>query len=418
MKTSMINSHQTERQAAGFTLVELLVVIAIIGMLIALLLPAVQAAREAARRMQCSNHMKQVSLALHNFHDTHNCFPVGTGYNITPEGLIFQDGRINITNDYGADLYGTQVMILPFIEQTARFEIARRNNSTTWGNGTAIDGTFPYEDSIPPLKCPSDPRMDSPSDWGERVARFNILYCRGDMVRNLHFNVNAAGNGLKSDGTASATAAAQITVAANRPAPHDSGSIRGLFGYRAQLDMGSISDGTSNTIAISEGLSGSNTASGGATTKIHSYAATGLNLTQMSAAACLARKDPAKPGHYLTGAAFGRGGMLFDSRPAIAGFQTILPPNGPACTAAANAGGGNASAGCAGIFPPSSAHTGGVNVGLADGSCRFVSETINCGNSADWHVAPLPLTSPQGPSVYGVWGALGTRDGGESATSL
>jgi len=89
------------RQQRAFTLVELLVVIAIIGMLIALLLPAVQAAREAARRMQCTNHLKQIGLAVHNFHDTHN--------GVVPLGI-------------GANRFtGFWFLVLPYIEQQAAY---------------------------------------------------------------------------------------------------------------------------------------------------------------------------------------------------------------------------------------------------------------------------------------------------------
>ena len=93
------------RRNRGFTLIELLVVIAIIGVLIALLLPAVQAAREAARRMQSTNHVKQIVLALHNYHDVYGSFPPAI-----------------VTSDTGQPLYSGRVLLLPFMEQSALYD--------------------------------------------------------------------------------------------------------------------------------------------------------------------------------------------------------------------------------------------------------------------------------------------------------
>src|SRR5690606_35651696 len=100
------------RARSGFTLVELLVVIAIIGVLVALLLPAVQQAREAARRMQCSNNLKQMGLALHNYHDTYGSFPPrATGTTHGPNGDSHNNGRLN-----------GLIPLLPFLEQGAMYD--------------------------------------------------------------------------------------------------------------------------------------------------------------------------------------------------------------------------------------------------------------------------------------------------------
>ncbi len=96
----------------GFTLIELLVVIAIIAILVALLLPAVQQAREAARRSQCKNNLKQIGLALHNYHDTHGRFPAGG----TPNSLHFGNSNTN------SDTWGWGAMILPQMEQAALYD--------------------------------------------------------------------------------------------------------------------------------------------------------------------------------------------------------------------------------------------------------------------------------------------------------
>src|SRR5690606_37035845 len=93
------------RAHSGFTLIELLVVIAIIAILVALLLPAVQQAREAARRSSCKNNLKQLGLAIHNYHDVHNSFPIGARYNITHAGSSWR------------------FALLPFLEQGALFDL-------------------------------------------------------------------------------------------------------------------------------------------------------------------------------------------------------------------------------------------------------------------------------------------------------
>jgi prepilin-type N-terminal cleavage/methylation domain-containing protein len=131
---------------AGFTLVELLVVIAIIGILVGMLLPAVQSAREAARRMQCSNNLKQVTLALHNYESAYKQFPPGR----TNRGI------------------SVHAAILPFIEQTNAAELV--DPSVAWNHANNVDAT---ETEIPPFLCPSDPNVDNGTNWRGTNYRAN-----------------------------------------------------------------------------------------------------------------------------------------------------------------------------------------------------------------------------------------------------
>lgn len=126
------------RRVSGFTLVELLVVIAIIGVLVALLLPAVQAAREAARRMQCTNHLKQIGLAMHNYHGVHNTFPPGRFVNpIDTQGRCFS----------------AYAHLLPYLEAETLFSQINFNaNPEDAVNGPVLDQTIPF------FLCPSDGR--------------------------------------------------------------------------------------------------------------------------------------------------------------------------------------------------------------------------------------------------------------------
>ena len=138
----------------GFTLIELLVVIAIIAVLIALLLPAVQQAREAARRSQCKNNLKQIGLALHNYHDAHNTFP-------PTQIFTFYPGAPNTAG--GSPRNHTWIaMILPFMDQQALFEIIKPDGCRPPNSGSTSGS---YAGDSPPLRtplegfiCPSSPK--------------------------------------------------------------------------------------------------------------------------------------------------------------------------------------------------------------------------------------------------------------------
>ena len=155
----------SRRDTRGFTLVELLVVIAIIGILIALLLPAVQAAREAARRMRCSNNLKQMGLAQHNYHDTFRAFPLGSRSHpfLTPR------------NCYGTNW---RASILSFLEQETLFD---QLNFETGGFGTS-SGAFSggnevlSELEVPVYKCPSSPSGPFDTDRGTTNTRNSMMH--------------------------------------------------------------------------------------------------------------------------------------------------------------------------------------------------------------------------------------------------
>ncbi|UUO09181.1 DUF1559 domain-containing protein [Blastopirellula sp. J2-11] len=206
---------RTTRQ--GFTLVELLVVIAIIGVLIALLLPAVQQAREAARRMTCTNNLKQFGLALHNYHDTFLAFP-GVSHKCADAGTGTEGTHAHWT-------WGTQIM--PFIEQSNTYDILSAPND--YMHDAIADATrfAILQTPIKAFRCPSDVGPDLNSKYlcvGEEIALSNYIGC-------------------------------------NSPQEVWRGKPRGLFvaGSRVQGDdsekrrqMRDVIDGTSNSIAMGE----------------------------------------------------------------------------------------------------------------------------------------------------------------------
>jgi prepilin-type N-terminal cleavage/methylation domain-containing protein len=202
------------QQQGGFTLVELLVVIAIIGILVALLLPAVQAAREAARRMSCSNNMKQLGLAIHNYHDTYKTFP--------PDGIWHgnganQPGVGGLAAGATARCYTWISLVLPFMEQQPLHD--QINFSIPAWNQT-VNGQPLRSISFPSLACPSD------SEPAELPHGFGIT--------------SYAGNGSWD----------------HHRRRYDRDDISGVFTLMDPTRLSDIKDGTSNTVALGEVMLG------------------------------------------------------------------------------------------------------------------------------------------------------------------
>lgn len=300
----------------GFTLIELLVVIAIIGILVAILLPAVQQAREAARRSNCKNNLKQIGLALHNYHDSHNIFPQGgLGYRIGTNPLFGPK----------ATTCGFLVMILPYVDQTTIY------NSFNFNAGYMETANLTLALNVPSLYlCPSSTVMrsnKSTSTVSVAGETFPPEAISGTQVFTSHYLGNMGPLGTNP---LTGLSYPHECTTSNCNSINEVAGLGVLGGPRAKVRMRDIRDGTSNTIMAGE-------------MSVNNY------ITS----------EPIGPRAWTAGCPVDSCGMSKNIK-----FGINLRGFGPA-------GFNNMSFG--------SIHTGGTHLLMADGSVHFASENIDMG---------------------------------------
>ena len=351
------------RGRRGFTLIELLVVIAIIAVLIALLLPAVQSAREAARRAQCVNNLKQLGLAIHNYHSTNDALPPGG--EVRSGGTVAGYPGLGWVN--GPQNYGMKVRLLPYMEQQPMYNAINMQLTSIWGvDGNSapyvIDGG-PANQSVMMAKissfvCPSDTNVPG----GGYPQSYGVSYANNLGLNRYNTNWNSSGP------------------------TYYQGDDGGLNKIRS---FATITDGTSNTVMFSEWVKGkgANVVLGqnivyqngpGVTAVPQNIVGNAANL-QLGT---LCQNTPLNPSNVWDFR--GEVWMMQDSGRG-GGYFHIQTPNKKSCN-------------CCGydtIVGSSSYHPGGVNCLMLDGSVKFIKSTIS------------PTT----------WFALGTIDWGEVVSS-
>jgi len=319
----MSNPRRASLPRPAFTLVELLVVIAIIGVLVALLLPAVQAAREASRRIKCQNHLRQLGLAMHNHHDSLGALPPGVLVWLSNGG---NDRRcwFQFILSY-TEQSALQQKIEAFLISTAATNPPGNTGKLWWAPGR--------ESKLPTFMCPSDPVAGKVISSG--IAAESPSGGTADLSQGFH------GNYVVNSGDTVFNPAAGVVDPAADP---NALKLRGVFLAATRIRFADITDGTSNTLMASE-----------------------LNLVVDTAGSTTAGADVR--GRYYNPI---DGGIL---------FSTLQPPNTPVKDVSAHCKEVLPWAPCLKsstnmVGFARSYHPGGVNVAFSDGSARFLMNSV------------------------------------------
>jgi prepilin-type N-terminal cleavage/methylation domain-containing protein/prepilin-type processing-associated H-X9-DG protein len=341
------------RSVRGFTLIELLVVISIIAVLIALLLPAVQSAREAARRIQCTNNLKQLALATHNYLDSNQSFPQGWGQQWYPGG-----------NKY-IQHFGEFLAIAAYLEQGNAYNTLNSNiaiylaqNSTTNGIGLSA------------LWCPSDGEIiglrypgSSGDGWDDSPIPMTFSSYAGNLGSLLYYNNAQAQSGMNGIYAFTGSVGSATTI--------------------PTVKLAAVTDGTSNTILYGEHAHSRIASSDQGDYYGANWWTSGdfgdTNFSTIFPPNYFPKLDPSDPKD--------------PSNSASPAYIQPLTPRGSNFAVTAT-----------------SRHPGGCNFAFCDGSVRFIKDSIN-----SWNPKVLVYSNPNYTNVpaNGVYQALSTRNGGE-----
>ncbi len=366
------------RSRRGFTLIELLVVIAIIAVLIALLLPAVQSAREAARRSQCTNNLKQIGLGMHNYLSAIGVFPLGVS-------------RYGPITSYEWDSWSSHAMMLSQLEQSTMY------NAINFSLGNNMPNSYGY--------------YANSTVTGQRVS---VFLCPSDANAGSLTVLRTADNRTDMLDLSYLGSAGTTTMSPNNTAPTNIWATQGstgLFWWYKSYGIESVTDGTSNTVAFSEGLvskvGGANNSTDNATLPTN-YGGTSTTGVAAAGGAAQQYDANANPTAVITGlqgctiAIQNRQGLnntrgIFWEVGSLGMtmFNTIAPPSSTQYNWGDCRFTGGGYPNDATFANANSLHSGGCNVLFADGSVHFVKSSIN---------------------MY-TWWSLGTRANGEVISS-